>query len=35
MEFEKVLVNRVSTLKYNAQMPDEQIIRKILDAALS
>ena len=34
MEFEKVLVNRVSTLKYNAQMPDEQIIRKILDAAL-
>ena len=34
MDFEQVLKNRVSTRKYNAQVPDEASIQKILDAAL-
>lgn len=34
MDFEKVLVNRVSTRKYNNQIPDEQSIQKIIEAAL-
>ncbi len=34
MEFEKVLVNRVSTRQYNDKMPDEKIIQKVINAAL-
>jgi len=34
MEFEKVLVNRVSTRKYNEKMPSDEMIQKVLDAAL-
>ncbi len=33
MEFEKVLVNRVSTRQYNDKMPDEKLIQKVIDAA--
>ena len=34
MEFEKVLVKRLSARKYNNRIPDEQTIQKIIDAAL-
>lgn len=34
MEFEKVLTHRVSARKYNSNMPDDQTIQKIIDAAL-
>ena len=34
MDFEKVLVNRVSTRKYNDKMPSDEDIQKIIDAAL-
>jgi len=34
MEFEKVLVKRVSTRKYNDKIPSDEDIQKILDAAL-
>lgn len=34
MEFEKVLVKRVSTRKYNDKMPEDEAIQKVIDAAL-
>ena len=34
MELEQVLIKRVSTRKYNAQVPSDEIIQKIIDAAL-
>ena len=34
MEFEQVLKNRVSIRKYNAKVPDDASMQKILDAAL-
>ena len=34
MDFEKVLVKRVSTRKYTSQMPGDEDIQKIIDAAL-
>lgn len=34
MNFQEVLVKRVSTRRYNAQVPDEKDIQKVLDAAL-
>ena len=34
MEFEQVLTKRVSTRKYNDKMPSDEMIRKVLDAAL-
>ena len=34
MDFEKVLVKRVSARKYNDRMPDDATIQKVIDAAL-
>ena len=34
MEFEKVLTKRVSTRKYNDKVPSDEMIQKVLDAAL-
>lgn len=34
MDFQEVLVKRVSTRRYNAQVPEEKDIQKVLDAAL-
>ena len=34
MEFENVLTKRMSVRKYNAEMPDEQTIQKVIDAGL-
>ena len=34
MDFEKVLVKRVSARKYTAQMPSDEDIQKVIDAAL-
>ena len=34
MEFEKVLVKRVLTRRYNDKMPSDEMIQKVVDAAL-
>ena len=34
MDFEKVLVKRVSARKYTSQMPEDETIQKVIDAAL-
>ena len=34
MDFEKVLVKRVSARKYTSKMPSDEDIQKIIDAAL-
>ncbi|MBR0315636.1 MAG: nitroreductase family protein [Synergistaceae bacterium] len=34
MEFEKVLVKRASTRKYNSQVPSDDLIQKVIDSAL-
>lgn len=34
MEFEQVLIHRVSTRKYNDRMPSDEDIQKVIDAAL-
>ena len=34
MDFEKVLVKRVLARKYTAQMPSDEDIQKVIDAAL-